>query len=329
MTDQPILRLEEVTKQYPDRNAPAVDGVSLEISRGEIISLLGPNGAGKTTTLEMIVGLRRPTSGTVSTLGLNPVSERDEIRRRVAVQPQHATVFDRQTVRELLRCWASFYPDAHTEDHVIGQLGLQDSAEVKIAKLSGGQRQRVLVGLALVSKPELLVLDEPTTGLDPNARQDLWGTIQQYRAEGGTVLLSTHLMEEAEELSDRVAIMHQGKLEAFDTTEYLITEFAPAVEISATVPAEAEHAEVSRLATDLVTEPHGSGGNRISFRTQSSDAALRALTDIRARQIHIREAGLAGVFRTLTGRDMAPQENPAAAVAPDKDLNDRGKIGAL
>lgn len=301
-TTQQAVVLDDVTKRYPGREAPAVDGVSIVVEQGEILSLLGPNGAGKSTTLEMLVGLRTPTSGTVRVLGLDPVRQRDDIRARVAVQPQHAAVFDRQTVRELLRCWASFYVASRPPEEVIDRLGLGGSADVRIAKLSGGQRQRVLVGLALVSDPELLVLDEPSTGMDPNARQDLWETVADYRSGGGTVILSTHLMEEAESVSDRVAILDHGRLAAADTAEALVDAFAPGSEISAVVPDDAELAALAMLGPQVREQTDARGGRVVTLVTSSSDAALKELAALDARQIRVRESGLAGVFRALTGR---------------------------
>lgn len=293
------------TKEYPGPHGSlrALDSLSLVVETREILTLLGPNGAGKTTTIELLVGLRRPSTGSVSTLGVDPARDRDLIRHRVSVQPQHAAVFEQQTVTEMLRCWSSFYPDAETADTMIERLGLESCRGQRIGKLSGGQQQRVLVALAMISKPDLLVLDEPSTGMDPNARSELWSAITDYRAAGGTVVLSTHSMEEAERLSDRVAILHHGRLAALGSPEALVAEHAPLREVTCRVPQGSDVESIRPLVDALVSTVDASGDTRLVLRTDDSDALLMALgSRVRARDIHLREAGLDGVFRAVTGR---------------------------
>ncbi|MFE9367961.1 ABC transporter ATP-binding protein [Streptomyces sp. NPDC006978] len=318
------IRLTTVTKRYSGPHGAtktATDGIDLVVRHGEIFGLLGPNGAGKTTTIEMLAGLRRPTSGTVRILGLDPMTERDEVRRQVAIQPQQAALFEQQTVAELLRVWASFYQDPETPDAIIERTGLTDSRDVRVAKLSGGQRQRLLVGTALISRPRVLILDEPSTGLDPNARQELWSAIRGHRDGGGTVLLSTHSMEEAETLCDRLAILHQGKVAACGAPQELIAQYAPEREVHFTVAAGTDL--TSLRATDGVShvESHDTAdGTRVTARTLDSDAVLTQLTGpLTARRIQLREAGLEAVFRHLTGVPF-----PNAAEATNRDTDSEG-----
>ncbi|GAA3977832.1 ABC transporter ATP-binding protein [Thermobifida alba] len=225
----PAVVIEKLVKRYPGPGGgvTAVAGIDLTIADGEIFGLLGPNGAGKTTTIETLVGLRRPTEGTVRVLGLDPVRQRAEVRRVVAVQPQQASVFEFQTVAELLHFWASCHPDPADPEEIIERMGLTGSRDVRTAKLSGGQRQRLLVGTALVSRPRLLVLDEPSTGMDPNSREELWAAVRAHRDAGGTVLLSTHSMEEAEALCDRVAIVDRGRIVACGPPRNWCTSTSP------------------------------------------------------------------------------------------------------
>ncbi|MEU2994812.1 ABC transporter ATP-binding protein [Streptomyces griseoincarnatus] len=315
------IRLTAVTKHYPGPHGTtktATDRIDLAVGHGEIFGLLGPNGAGKTTTIEMLAGLRRPTSGVVRILGLDPAAERDEVRRQVAIQPQQAALFEQQTVAELLRVWASFYPDPETPDAIIERTGLTDSRDVRVAKLSGGQRQRLLVGTALISRPRVLILDEPSTGLDPNARQELWSAIRGHRDSGGTVLLSTHSMEEAETLCDRVAILHQGKVAACGAPQELISHYAPEREVHFTV---AVGTDLTALrATEGVThvESHDAAdGTRVTARTRDSDAVLTQFTGpLAATRIQLREAGLEAVFRHLTG---VPFQSAAESADADTD----------
>ena len=221
----PALEAASLVKRYGTVSALA--GIDLTAAHGEILGLLGPNGAGKTTAIEILVGLRAPTEGTARVLGLDPVRQRDAVRQRVAVQPQSTALFERQTVAETLRLWASLHPDPADPEEIVERMGLTGSRDIRVGKLSGGQRQRLLVGTALVSGPRLLVLDEPSTGMDPNARRDLWTAIRTHRDGGGTTLLSTHSMEEAADLCDRVALLDRGRVTALGTPADLVAEHVP------------------------------------------------------------------------------------------------------
>ena len=322
-TGNEAVRFIDVVRTYPGPHGDvvAVVDVSPGIDVGEVFSLLGPNGAGKTTSIEMMAGLRRPSSGTVRTLGVDPVRQRDEIRSSVSVQPQHAAVFEQQSVHELLRVWASFYPAPDSPDAVIARLGLQSARDVRVAKLSGGQRQRLLVGLALISRPRLLVLDEPSTGMDPNAREELWHSILDFRAAGGTVIMSTHSMEEAETLSDRLAILSDGKIAAMGSPEELVARYAPEREIVFTAGADRdlswlhERTDVLEVSTQVRR-----GDTRVKLRTNDSDRVYAAVTArVQVSNIHVRDAGLEEVFRRVTGHEAGegePEREFAASGAP-------------
>ena len=221
----PALEAARLVKRYG--TVTALAGIDLAAAHGEVLGLLGPNGAGKTTIIEILTGLRAPTGGRARVLGLDPVRQRAEVRERVAVQPQRAALFEHQTVAETLRLWASLHTDPADPEEVVERMGLTESRDVRAHRLSGGQRQRLLVGTALVSRPELLILDEPSTGMDPNARRDLWAAVRGHRDGGGTVLLSTHSMEEAAELCDRVALLDRGRLAALGTPADLVARHAP------------------------------------------------------------------------------------------------------
>jgi ABC-2 type transport system ATP-binding protein len=320
------VRFVDVVRRYPGPHGDvvAVDDLNLAIDVGEVFSLLGPNGAGKTTSIEMMVGLRRPSSGTVRTLGFDPVRQRDELRSRVSVQPQHAAVFEQQSVGELLRTWASFYPAPDHPDAVIERLGLQSARDVRVAKLSGGQRQRLLVGLALISRPRLLVLDEPSTGMDPNAREELWHSIRDFRASGGTVVMSTHSMEEAETLSDRLAILSGGTLVAAGSPEELVARYAPEREIVFTAGADGDLSWLQARADVLeMSTQERRGDTRVKLRTTDSDRVFAAVQQrVQVSSIHVRDAGLEAVFRRVTGHDAGegePGREFAAAGTPGRE----------
>src|SRR3954470_16275934 len=223
MSDRAI-RVKELRKQYPGRDGPvqAVDGIDLEIAVGECFGLLGPNGAGKTTTVEILEGLNRPTSGEVEVLGRQWATDAASIRERIGVTLQETRFPDKETVRELLTVFRSFYRAGMTIDDAIATVSLESKANSLIEQLSGGQQQRLAVAISLVGDPELLFLDEPTTGLDPQSRRQLWDVMSGLRSRGRTVLLTTHYMDEAERLCDRVAVVDKGKVIALGTPQELI-----------------------------------------------------------------------------------------------------------
>ncbi|NUR71035.1 MAG: ABC transporter ATP-binding protein [Hamadaea sp.] len=219
-----VLEVLNLHKRYGERIA--VDDVSFSVERGEIFGILGRNGAGKTTTVECVGGLRTPDRGDIRVLGLDPQRDRDRLRRILGMQLQESALQDRITVREALQLFASFYPDPARPEQLIDDLGLAGSANTAYAKLSGGQKQRLSIALALVGNPRLAILDELTTGLDPQARRDTWQLISDIRDRGVTILLVTHFMDEAERLCDRVAVIHDGRIAALDTPAGLAAKVA-------------------------------------------------------------------------------------------------------
>jgi ABC-2 type transport system ATP-binding protein len=206
----------------PSPPVTAVDGLDLEIRRGECFGLLGPNGSGKTTTVEMIEGLLPPTAGEVEVLGLRWGHDEARLRERMGVALQETYLPEKLTVAELVTLFRSFYRRPRPLDDVLADVELEEKRAAWVGKLSGGQRQRLAIACALVGEPEMLFLDEPTTGLDPQSRRQVWGLVAAYRARGGTVLLTTHYMEEAERLCDRVAIVDHGQLVKLGTPAELI-----------------------------------------------------------------------------------------------------------
>ena len=220
--ERPALLAHGLTKQYGELRA--VDGISLTVNRGECIALLGPNGAGKTTTVEMLEGLVRPDAGEITILGRSLATDRQFVLERIGVVLQETTLYKRYTVAETVGLFASFYAQTLSPEVVLKRLQLEDKASTQLRNLSGGQRQRVYLACALINDPELLFLDEPTTGLDPQARRSIWELIAELKKEGRSVLLTTHYMEEAEVLADRVLIIDHGKVIAEGTPQQLIRD---------------------------------------------------------------------------------------------------------
>ncbi|GAA3606137.1 ABC transporter ATP-binding protein [Agrococcus terreus] len=214
MEQAPAVVVDRLTKRYGARTA--VDGVSFEIARGETFALLGPNGAGKSTTVEMLEGFRTPTSGTASVLGVDPARADRAWRSRIGVVLQTTGQAGALTVREVVAHFARIFPDARDVDETIEAVGLTEHAGRRVAKLSGGQQRRVDVALGIIGRPEVLFLDEPTTGFDPQARRAFWDLIRGVAADGTTILLTTHYLEEAEQLADRAGIIAGGRLLALD-----------------------------------------------------------------------------------------------------------------
>ena len=227
----PIIEVEHLHKRY--RDTVAVEDVSFTVEQGEIFGIIGPNGAGKTTTVETIEGLRTPDRSVVRVLGLDPWKDRAELRERVGVQLQQSDLYDKVRVGEALELFASFYRDPADPGRLLEQLGLAGKRDTSFDKLSGGQRQRLSIALALVGNPEVAILDELSTGLDPHARRDTWRLIEEIRAGGVTVVLVSHYvvlvshyMEEIGRLSDRVAVLDAGRVVAIDTPERLTARVA-------------------------------------------------------------------------------------------------------
>ena len=226
MVSSSAVRCERLTKRYGDLTA--VDGLSLTVHRGECFGLLGPNGAGKTTTIEILEGLLAPDEGEVEVLGLRWGRDEDALRQRLGIQLQETRLAEKLTVEETLRLFRSFYHRGRSIDELLGIIELESKRRSWVGKLSGGQRQRLAIACALAGAPDLLFLDEPTTGLDPQSRRQLWGVLERFRAGGGTVVLTTHYMDEAEVLCDRVAVVDRGHVIALGSPKELIARLGSA-----------------------------------------------------------------------------------------------------
>ncbi|WP_088289616.1 ABC transporter ATP-binding protein [Kineosporia sp. A_224] len=217
--DSHAVRVRGLRKSYGDKQA--VDGIDLDIERGEVFALLGPNGAGKTTTVEILEGYRHRDGGEVDVLGADPASAGRSWRSRIGIVLQTSNENAELTVEEMVRHFALYYPGSRDPDEVIAAVGLEEKRRARMRALSGGQRRRLDVALGIVGNPELLFLDEPTTGFDPQARRDFWDLVRSLRSDGTTILLTTHYLDEAEQLADRVAVIASGRIVALDTPERL------------------------------------------------------------------------------------------------------------
>src|SRR3990170_5424909 len=251
----------------------AVDGISFEVNEGEVFGLLGPNGAGKTTTIEILEGLRKREGGEVKVLGLDPWEKGYELHRKVGVMAQGFTFFEEANPREALRYYADLFGVKADPDEILREVILEDSAKNLFKNLSGGQKQKMGLALSLVNSPELLFLDEPTTGLDPSARRAIWEVIRRLKAKGKTIILTTHYLEEAEQLSDRVAIMNHGQIVAMGTTEEIIQKHGSAERLE--IHGSEELANYIKKNTELKVEYNGNG--LISVALNGRIDALAAL----------------------------------------------------
>lgn len=217
-----VIEVNNLVKNYGDLRA--VDGISFEVRKGEVFSILGPNGAGKTTTVEMMECLRKPSSGTIKVLGYDIQNEKSQIRKRVGILPQDFNTYDLLTVKENIEYFGDLFEHKLPAQELIDAVNLNDKKDEYFKNLSGGLKQRVGVAIAMVNDPEIIFLDEPTTGLDPKARREVWEVIKNLKSKGKTIILTTHYMEEAEVLSDRLAIMNEGRFIAYDTPRAIIKE---------------------------------------------------------------------------------------------------------
>jgi ABC-2 type transport system ATP-binding protein len=302
----PVILVSELRKAYG--TTVAVDGISFEVQQGEFFGILGPNGAGKTTTLEALEGLRQPDSGQLSVFGLPPWPRNPALLPRIGVQLQSSSFFERLTAREQIRTFASLYGvPARRADEMLGVVGLDDQANVRAEKLSGGQGQRLSIACALVHDPELVFLDEPTGALDPQARRNLWDLLRQINADGRTVLLTTHHMDEAETLCDRVAIMDHGKVLELGPPAALVREIDQPVRISIESGLLTKDA-AAELAGPRPGDTPGTGvtddGVSLTIATHDPAAVLAGLADRRALAgLRVQGATLEDVFLQLTGRE--------------------------
>jgi ABC-2 type transport system ATP-binding protein len=302
-----IVQVDGLRKTYG--NTVAVDGVSFEVREGEIFGMVGPNGAGKTTTIECLEGLRKPSEGTLRVLGVDPALENRVIRERVGMQLQQSNLPDRMKVWEALDMYASFYPKAVDWKTLLAQLGLEEKRNTPFSKLSGGQKQRLFIALALLPDPQLIFLDELTTGLDPQARHAIWDLIRDVRERGMTVILTTHFMEEAERLCDRIAILDHGRIVALDTPSALIrgleAEERVVFSVDGTLPSGFEKALSSAARLEVQKERvivHGRNGRNASL--VSEVVSLLSAQGIQFRDLRTEQPNLEDVFLNLTGHEM-------------------------
>ncbi|MCK2214189.1 ABC transporter ATP-binding protein [Actinomadura sp. ATCC 31491] len=299
-----IIEVRNLRKRYP--NHVAVDDVSFDVAEGEIFGILGPNGAGKTTTVECVAGLRAPDGGSIRVTGLDPAKDRDELREVLGMQLQSANLPEKIKVWEALDLYASFYSQPADWNELLERVGLGHKRHTTFKKLSGGQRQRLSVALALVGRPRVAVLDELTTGLDPQARRDTWELIEQVRGSGVTIVLVTHFMEEAERLCDRLALIDAGKVVATDTPAGLIAQVSgeQRVRFRPSAPV----ADEVLLALPEVRDVTRSGGQVVVSGTGNlAPAVTLALAghQIVPGDLRIEQATLDDAFLALTGRKLS------------------------
>jgi ABC-2 type transport system ATP-binding protein len=299
----PAIRVTGLEKHYG--TTTAVDGISFEVGTGQVFCLLGPNGAGKTTTIECLEGYRKPDNGEIRVLGMDPQVDEAALRRRIGVQLQEASLPARLRVWEILQLFSVLYERPAVPWDLLERLGLEAKRDTYFDKLSGGQKQRLFVALALINEPELVFLDEITTGLDPRARHSIWDLIRGIKDAGATVVLSTHFMDEAEALADRVAIMKSGRLVANDTPSSLISGVQRREEVRLHIEGDVELSAIEAVEGVAGVEPepggltaHGGGRGWIARLVAAIDAQGVILVDLSTRR-----PSLEDVYLQLTGEE--------------------------
>ena len=300
----PIIQVSGIHKTYG--RTVAVDDVSFDIQEGEIFGLIGPNGAGKTTTMECVEGLRRPDRGSISVLSLDPIRDARTLQQKVGVQLQQAQLQKRIKVREAVDLWASLYRHAVDGDALLERLGLADKRQAWFMTLSGGQKQRLFIALALIHDPEVVMLDELTTGLDPQARRVIWGLVRGIREKGKTVLLTTHLMEEAERLCDRVAIVERGRIIDSGTPDGLVRRHCPEQTV---VLATGDATAADRLGQITGLESVTWQDGQFTLRGRDRNLVARVIECLSEHRIHVTDfrtelPNLEDVFLKLTGHSV-------------------------
>ena len=305
MTAHPVIRVAGCRKTYG--RTVAIDEVSFEVDDGEIFGLIGPNGAGKTTTLECVEGLRVPDRGTISVLGLDPFRDIYKLQNRIGVQLQQAQLQKRIKVWEAVYLWAALYRKATSDgDRLLDQLGLADKRNAWFMTLSGGQKQRLFIALALINDPDVVFLDELTTGLDPQARRAIWELVRGIRARGKTVFLTTHLMEEAERLCDRVAIIEHGRIIDIDAPQRLVARHCPerTVMLTTNDPIAGESFRAIPRVDEVICQD-----SRFTIRGRGDDLVTNVIDCVSEHRIRVTDfrtviPNLEDVFLTLTGHSI-------------------------
>lgn len=299
------IEITDLHKSYGD--VKAVDGIDLLVEENEVFGILGPNGAGKTTTLEMVEALRKPDSGTISVLGMDPGELPKEVKEILGVQLQTTVFFDELTVRETIDLFKSFYKKSLEVDALLDMVDLGEKANARVSGLSGGQHKRLSIALAVVNDPEIIFLDEPTTGLDPQARRMIWGIIDRFRDKGKTVVVTTHYIEEAEYLCDRVSVMDLGKIIATGSPGELISEHVPESIVSFKLERELDMDIVNLVegVVDVSLED-----SLYTVRTRAPEKTLLSILEIAqkngsaAYEVNLKKATLEDVFLKITGKSI-------------------------
>lgn len=298
-----VIEVKNLYKSYGD--VKAVTGISFSVSKGEIFGMLGPNGAGKTTTMEIVEGIRNADSGEVEVLGMNIRQHQRQVKANIGVQLQTTSLYPRLSVREVLDLFGSFFPRHVSADKLIEMVELEDSSSKLCINLSGGQQQRLSVALAMVNDPSILFLDEPTSGLDPQSRHNIWKVIEYVRSEGKSVFITTHYMEEAERLCDRLAIVDHGKIIVTDQPKTLIAQHFKEEAIEFELDEHIDEEVFRQMAG--VTNAQLENGKMIIYSSEvpitiSALMELAKQRNIQLTNLYVRRATLEDVFLKLTGR---------------------------
>jgi ABC-2 type transport system ATP-binding protein len=314
------IEVSSLKKYYGD--IKAVDGISFAVDEGEIFGLLGPNGAGKTTSIEIMEGLRKRDGGDVKVLGLDPWKDGYKLHKKIGVIPQEFTFFEKTSPREAIIYYSNLFGVEVDPDEILKEVLLEDSAKVMFDNLSGGQKQKTGLALALVNSPELLFLDEPTTGLDPNARRAIWEVIRGLKAKGKTIILTTHYLDEAQQLSDRVAIMNLGRIVAIGTVDEIIAEHGSEERLE--INGSKELANYIKANTDLKVEYRR---GMVSIQLKQKIDALAALAAAEQSkldwgEIHTRRDSLDDVFIKLVSGEL---DEHGEIIATNKTNNSNSK----
>ncbi len=303
-----VVEVENLVRRYGPLTA--VDGVSFTVRQGEIFGIVGPNGAGKTTTLETIEGLQKPDEGVIKVLGLDSHRHTAAVKQRIGVQLQASAYFDFLKLREILDLFGSFYHKRLPPESLLARVGLEEKIDSLVKELSGGQQQRFSLAASIVNDPEVLFLDEPTTGLDPQARRSLWDLISNIRAEDKTIILTTHYMDEAQNLCDRVAIMDSGRIVALDTPEKLIEGLEAPFQLHLKLSEPVDLPKLEGVAAQSITKVESDQGREYRIQVSSvSDTLPRLLnnlaeTNVQIVDLSVDKATLEDVFLALTGKEL-------------------------